>query len=66
MKNQTSYKLDDNARLWVRPAGGIWRLSTAEEADRFYLCYPEMAAQAFWVGRRPRPKAKGTVVSLAA
>ena len=63
-KNQMSYKLDAEARLWVCPAGGGWRLSTSEEADRFFLCYPEMAAQAFWIGHRVQTTDR--VISLAA
>lgn len=57
MKNETSYKLDGEARLWLRPADGPWRPATSEEADRIFLCYPEFAAQAFWLGQ-PRPRAR--------
>lgn len=48
MKKETSYKLDDHARLWLRDEGLQWRSATPDESDSFYLCYPEIAAQAFW------------------
>lgn len=56
MKNETSYKLDSNARLWVRSRDSRWQLASPEEADRIFLCYPEIAAQAFWIGERPRER----------
>jgi len=66
MKNETSYKLDGDARLWVRPLDGRWRPATPAEADRIFLCYPEIAAQAFWIGERPRKAARPSAAALAA
>ncbi len=53
MKKDISFKLDDRARLWMRPRGGDWKLASREEAERVFLAYPEIAVQALWLGDRP-------------
>ena len=63
MKSDISFKLDRNARLWVRPKGCDWKLASREETEQVFLTYPELAVQALWVGQRP---AKRKALSLAA
>jgi len=63
MRNGTSYKIDTNARVWVRSPGMAWRKATADELTRIFLSHPEIAVQVFWVGNHPQHDA---VLPLAA
>ena len=63
MTSDISFKLDQSARLWVRPRGSDWKLASREEAEQVYRAYPEIAVQAFWMDDH---SAKSKALVLAA